>query len=214
MCAPAAASFASSALGAIGSAAEASAQNKAAQRQYDHKLKIRERKWMMDTSLAKTKNVQFEKNVSEANLAAQRAYTESQISLNNVREQAMLDHQKDFQSLLESEGMIEAQAAERGVRGGSVRRMLTMNLGKMGMANSARSRALTQSMYAFNQGNERIRQQLIGDKNQEFSKVAIELVPDKEPVQPVKKNVGLTLFTGLAGAAFDSFGGQESSKIS
>ena len=214
MCAPAAASFASSAMGAIGSAAEASAQNKAAQRQYEHKLKIRERKWMMYTSLAKTKNVQFEKNISEANLAAQRAYTESQVNLNNVRVKAMLDHADDFASMLEAEGMIEAQAAERGVRGASVSRMLSMNLAKMGMANRQRSRALTESMYAFNQGNERIRQQLISDKNQEWSKVAIELVPEKAPVEPVKQNVGLKLFTGLAGAAFDSFGGGESSKIS
>tara|TARA_B100000287_G_scaffold117166_1_gene109133 strand:+ start:122 stop:778 length:657 start_codon:yes stop_codon:yes gene_type:complete len=207
MCAPAAASFASSAMGAIGSAAEASAQNKAAQRQYEHKLKIRERKWMMDTSLAKTKNVQFEKNISEANLAAQRAYTESQVNLNNVRVKAMLDHADDFASMLEAEGMIEAQAAERGVRGASVSRMLSMNLAKMGMANRQRSRALTESMYAFNQGNERIRQQLISDKNQEWSKVAIELVPEKAPVEPVKQNVGLKLFTGLAGAAFDAWGG-------
>ena len=65
MCDPVVASFASGAMGAIGSAAEASAQNQAAERAYQHKLKIRERKWMMDTSLAKTKNVQFEKSISE-----------------------------------------------------------------------------------------------------------------------------------------------------
>ena len=102
---------------------------------------------------------------------------------------------------------IEAGAAERGVRGGSVLRMLNQNLYKMGVANSARSRALTESEYAFNLGNERIRQQLIGDKNTAWSKVSTQLVPDMEPVEPVKKNVGLTLFTGLAGAAFDSFSG-------
>ena len=217
MCDPVVGSFASGAMGAIGSAAEASASNKAAQRNYEHKLKIRERKWMMDTSLAKTKNVQFEKNVSEMNLAAARAYRESQKNLNDVFTKAMLDHADDFKSMLEAEGMIEAGAAERGVRGGSVSKMLNMNLAKLGMANRQRSRALTESIYAFNQGNENIRQQLIGDKNKEWSKVAIELVPDKEPVEPVKKNVGLTLFTGLAGAAFDAFGsagGDNDSNIS
>lgn len=216
MCDPAVGSFASGAMSAIGSAAEASRANKAAQRQYQHKLKIRERKWMMDTSLFKTKVVQFEKNVSEMNLAAARAYRESQKNLNDVFTKAMLDHADDFASMLEAEGMIEAGAAERGVRGASVSKMLNMNLAKLGMANRQRSRALTESIYAFNQGNENIRQQLIGDKNKEWSKVAIQLVPDKEPVEPVKRNVGLTLFTGLAGAAFDSFGsggGQDSSKI-
>tara|TARA_S200000501_G_scaffold372276_1_gene416979 strand:- start:6818 stop:7459 length:642 start_codon:yes stop_codon:yes gene_type:complete len=213
MCSPA---VASGAMGAIGSAAEASASNKAAQRDYNRKLKVREQKWMRDTSLYKTKVVQFDKGVSEANLAAQKAYTESQISLNNVREQAMLDHQNDFKSLLEAEGLIEAKAAERGVRGSSITKMLNMNLAKMGMANSARSRALTQSNYAFNLGNEKIRRQLISDKNDMYSKVAIQLVPDQAPVRPVKKNVGLTLFTGLAGAAFDGMGaaGDNDSSIS
>ena len=197
MCDPVVASFGSSAMGAIGSAAEASAQNKAAQRKYNHQLKIRERKWMMDTTLAKTKNVQFEKNIDEANIAAQKAYTQSQINLNNIRVQALLDNQTDFKSMLEAEGIIEAGAAERGVRGA---------------ANSARSRALTQSLYAFNQGNEEIRRRLIEDKNDQFSKVAIQLVPDLEPPEPVKRNVGLTLFTGLAGAAFDAFGAYDGGK--
>ena len=207
MCSPAAIG---PAVGAIGSAAEASAQNKAAQRQYEHKLKIRERKWMMDTSLYKTKVVQFNKNISEANLAAQRAYTESQINLNNVRVKAMLDHSEDFRKMLEAEGMLEASAAERGVRGRSVTRMLSLNLAKFGEANRQRSRALTESQYAFNLGNERIRRQLISDKNNEFSKVAIQLVPEMEPVQPVKRNVGLTLFTGLAGALGDGLAGMDS----
>ena len=215
MCDPVVGSFASGAMSAIGSAAEQSAQNKAAERQYQHKLKIRERKWMMDTSLFKTKVVQFDKNIREMNLAAQKAYTESQINLNSVREKAMLDHQEDFKSMLEAEGIIEAGAAERGVRGGSVLKMLRMNVGKLGMANAARSRALTQSQYAFNLGNERIRNQLVSDKNTAWSKVSTQLVPDLAPPKPVKRNVGLTLFTGLAGAAFDAWGssGGESSKI-
>jgi hypothetical protein len=140
MCSPAAIG---PAVGAIGSAAEASAQNKAAQRQYEHKLKIRERKWMMDTSLYKTKVVQFDKNISEANLAAQRAYTESQINLNNVRVKAMLDHSEDFRKMLEAEGMLEASAAERGVRGRSVTRMLSLNLAKFGEATFSSSNGIT-----------------------------------------------------------------------
>ena len=210
MCDPVVGSFASGALGAVGEAQAASQRNKAAQRQYEHKLKIRERKWMMDTSLFKTKVVQFDKNISEANLAAQRAYTESQINLNNVRVKAMLDHSEDFRSMLEAEGMLEASAAERGVRGRSLTRMLSLNLAKFGEANRQRSRALTESQYAFNLGNERIRRQLISDKNNEFSKVAIQLVPEMEPVQPVKRNVGLTLFTGLAGALGDGLAGMDS----
>ena len=197
MCSPAAIGPAAS---AIGGAMEASAQNKAARRQYERQLQIRERKWMMDTTLFKTKRVQFDKNISEANLAAQRAYSQSATSLNNIRSKALLDHQEDFKSMLEAEGMIEAQAAERGVRGASVLRSLNMNLAKMGMANAQRSRALTQSLYAYEQGNEAIRRKLISDKNNMWSKVSIQLVPDLPPPKPVMRNVGLTLFTGMAGA--------------
>ena len=215
MCDPVVGSFASGAMGAIGSAAEASAQNQAAERAYQHKLKIRERKWMMDTTLFKTKRVQFDKNISEANLAAQRAYSQSATSLNNIRSKALLDHQEDFKSMLEAEGMIEAQAAERGVRGSSVLRSLNMNLAKMGMANAQRSRALTQSLYAYEQGNEAIRRKLISDKNNMWSKVSIQLVPDLPPPKPVMRNVGLTLFTGMAGALGAGLDGMgESSKIS
>ena len=214
MCDPAVGSFASGALGAIGEAQAASTRNKAAQRQYEHKLKIRERKWMMDTSLFKTKVVQFDKSISEANLAAQRAYTQSQINLNNVRTKALMDHQDDFKSMLEAEGMLEASAAERGVRGKSVFRALNMNLAKMGMANSARSRDLTQSQYAYDLGNQQIRNKLIGDKNSAWNKVSIQLVPDMAPPQPVKENVGFGLVTGIAGAAFGAGFGQDSSKIS
>ena len=197
MCSPAAIG---PAVGAIGSAAEASAQNKAARRQYEYKLKLRERKWMRDRSLFQTKVVQFDKNISEANLAAQRAYSQSATNLNNIRSKALLDHQEDFKSMLEAEGMLEAQAAERGVRGASVLRSLNVNLAKMGMANAQRSRALTQSHYAYQQGNEAIRRRLISDKNKMWSNVSIQLVPDLAPPKPVMRNVGLTLLTGMAGA--------------
>ena len=120
MCNPAVGSFASGAMSAIGSAAQASAANKAARRQYEYKLKIRERKWMRERSLFQTKVVQFDKNISEANLAAQRAYSQSATNLNNIRSKALLDHQEDFKSMLEAEGILEAGAAERGVRGASV----------------------------------------------------------------------------------------------
>ncbi len=204
MCNPVAASFASGAVSAVGGAMQASQANAAKRRDYERKLQIRENKWMRDTSLFKTKKVQFEKNISEANIAAQRAYTQSQINFNNVRVKAMMDHQTDFKNMLEAEGMIEASAAERGIRGKTVERLLTLNLAKMGLANAARSRALTQSQYALKEGNERIRRKLISDQNREWSKVSVQLIPDLEPVQPVMQNVGANLFLGLAGAGIDA----------
>ena len=149
MCSPAAASFGSGAISAIGGAQQAKQQNEAKKRDYEYKLKVRENRWMRERSTYQTKIVQFKTNLSEANMAAQRAYSKSQTSLNNIRSKAMLDHQQDFKTMLKAEGAIEASAAERGIRGATVRRQISANIGELGMANAQRSRALTLSKYAY-----------------------------------------------------------------
>lgn len=212
MCDPVVASFGSGAINAIGGAAQASQANEAKRRDYEYKLKIREQRWMRDTVGYKTKKIQYKRNISEANLAAQRAYTQSQINLNNVRSQAMLDHSEDFKSMLEAQGMLQAKAAERGVGGGSILRTNIAALQKMGMANSARARALTQTNYRFKEANEGIRRKLMSEQNREFSKVAISPVQDIPPPQPVMQNPGMIMALGLAGAAFDAGGAYAANK--
>ena len=206
MCDPVVASFGSGAINAIGGAQQARRQNEARKRDYEYKLKVRENRWMRERSLYQTKGVQYQTQLSEANIAAQRAYTRSQISLNNIRSQAMLDHQEDFKEMLKAEGAIEASAAERGVRGASIQRMKTMNLAQLGQANAQRSRALTLSRYAYFDHNAGIARQLKSRQNQLFGKVAIQPMPDLEPPKPVMQNVGAQLFLGLASAGFDAAG--------
>lgn len=212
MCDPVVASFGSGAINAIGGAQQARRQNQARKRDYEYKLKVRENRWMRERSLYQTKGVQYQTQLSEANIAAQRAYTRSQIALNNIRSQAMLDHQEDFKEMLKAEGAIEASAAERGVRGASIQRMKTMNLAQLGQANAQRSRALTLSRYAYFDHNAGIARQLKSRQNQLFGKVAIQPMPDLEPPKPVMQNVGAQLFLGLASAGFDAAGTYYSNK--
>ena len=122
------------AIGAIGSAQAASQANKEKRRNYQHQLKVRERKWMQTRSTYQSKKVQFEQEVDLANIAAQRAYTRTNIQLNRARSMAILQNQDDFKKMLSAEGMIEASAAERGVRGKSVARQLVMNQGQFGLS--------------------------------------------------------------------------------
>ena len=212
MCSPAAASFGSGAISAIGGAMQASAANKAARRDYEYKLKVRENRWMRERSGYQTKIVQFKTNLSEANIAAQRAYSQSQTSLNNIRSKAMLDHQEDFKSMLKAEGAIEASAAERGIRGATVRRQISANLAELGMANAQRSRALTLSKYAYFDHNAGVARKLRSKQNQLFGQVAIQPTPDLAPPKPVMQNVGASLFLGLAGAGFDAAGAHFANK--
>ena len=197
MCSPAAIG---PAVGAIGSAAQASASNKAARREYEYKLKVRERKWMQTRSTYQSKKVQFEQEVDQANIAAQRAYSRTQQQLNNARSLAILENQEDFKKMLANEGMIEVSAAERGVRGRSVARQLVQNSATFGISQAMRSRGLTQAGYQARETYGDINRQLKGQLNQSFSKVAIKPIADFAPPQPVMQSPGLALMLGMGHA--------------
>ena len=63
---------------------------------YAHQLKVRERKWMQTRSTYQSKKVQFEQEVDQSNIAAQRAYSKVQRQLYNARSLAILQNQEDF----------------------------------------------------------------------------------------------------------------------
>ena len=167
---------------------------------YAHQLKVRERKWMQTRSTYQSKKVQFEQEVDLANIAAQRAYTRTNIQLNRARASAILQNQDDFKKMLANEGMIEASAAERGVRGKSVAKMLVQNQGQFGMSQAMRSRALASARFDAKEAMADTNRQLKGTLNKSFSKVAIAPVQDFAPPPPQMQNVGLTLMMGMGQA--------------
>ena len=167
---------------------------------YAHQLKVRERKWMQTRTTYASKKVQFEQEVDLANIAAQRAYTRTNIQLNRARTMAILQNQDDFKKMLANEGMIEASAAERGVRGKSVARQLVMNQGQFGMSQAMRSRALASARFDAKEAMANTNRQLKGTLNKSFSKVAIQPVQDFAPPPPQMENVGLTLMMGMGQA--------------
>ena len=204
MCSPAAIG---PAVGAIGSAQAASAENAHKRKMYAHQLKVRERKWMQTRSTYQSKKVQFEQEVDLANIAAQRAYTRTQIQLNNARSMAILQNQEDFKKMLSNEGAIEASAAERGIRGKSLARQLVMNQGQFGLGQAMRSRALATAHYQGKEAMADTNRQLKGQLNKSFSKVAIKPDPDFVPPAPHMKNTGMILAMGMANAVSAGFGG-------
>ena len=147
-----------------------------------------------------TKKVQFEQEVDQSNIAAQRAYSRTQQQLNNARSLAILENQEDFKKMLQNEGMVEASAAERGVRGKSVARQLVMNNANFGMSQAMRSRGLTMAGYQAKESNENVNIQLKSLLNRSFGKVAIQPVQDIAPPPPVMQNVGMTFMLGMGQA--------------
>ena len=198
------------AISAIGGAAQASQANAERRRIYEHQLKIRERKWMQRLTTYASKKVQFEQEVNQSNIAAQRAYTRTQIQLNNARSLALLENQEDFKKMLANEGAIEASAAERGVRGKSVARQLAMNSANFGMSQRMRSRGLAMAGYQAKEVREDVNRQLKTALNRSFAGVAIQPVADLAPPPPVMQNVGLTLMLGMGEALAAGIGGMNS----
>ena len=167
---------------------------------YQHQLKVRERKWMQTRSTYQSKKVQFEQEVDLANIAAQRAYTRTQIQLNNARSMAILQNQEDFKKMLQNEGDIEVSAAERGIRGKSVARQLLQNKANFGIGQAMRSRALATAGFNAKEAMEDTRRQLKTQLNRSFGKVAVAPVQDFAPPPPQMENVGLTLMMGMGQA--------------
>ena len=205
MCSPAAIG---PAVGAIGSAVQASDANKEKRRIYEHKLRMRERKWMQSRTTYQTKKVQFEQEVDLANIAAQRAYSRTQKSLYDARATALIENQDDFKSALLTEGEIEAKAAERGVRGKSIARALVQNAQGLGFKQAMRARGLTASYYEGRQSMDDVNRRLKGTLRKSFGKVALQPIADMAPPKPVYQNVGLTLMLGMAGAIGEGIAGR------
>jgi hypothetical protein len=178
----------------------ASASNKAARRNYEHRLKVRERKWMQTRTTYASKKVQFKQEVDQANIAAQRAYSRNRYQLNQARSLAFLENQEDFKKMLQNQGMIKVSAAERGVRGRSVAKALAQNQANFGMSQAMRSRALTMAGYKAKLSNEDVNRQLKGQLLKSFGKVAIQPVQDLAPPEPVYQNVGMTFMLGMGQA--------------
>jgi len=188
------------AFSAIAGAQQASYANAVASRNYKHQLKVRERKWMQTRATYATKKVQFEQEVDLANIEAQRAFSRTQQEMKNARSMAILQNQEDFKKMLETEGMVEAQAAERGVRGRSVARALLQNQQNFGLTQAMRSRGLINAGYMARESNDSVKQQLKSLLNRSYSKVAVQPVADIAPPPPVMQNVGMTLMLGMGQA--------------
>ena len=168
---------------------------------------------MQQRSTYQSKKVQFEQEVDLANIAAQRAYTRTQIQLNNARSMAILQNQEEFKKMLANEGNIEVSAAERGIRGKSVARQLLQNKANFGIGQAMRSRALATAQYDAKESMADVNRQLKTQLNRSFGKVAIQPVQDFAPPPPQMENVGLTLMMGMGQALGAGLGGMETNTM-
>lgn len=197
------ASAATGAMGAIGShqsaSAQANARNAAASSDYKYQLKVRERNWDRERFRYNRQLVQYDSQVAENSLAAQRAYAGEQNNLNNVYKKASFKQQNNLVTLLKNSG----QFAASGQAGKSTRRLDSALVGEFGRSQAIAAESLMGAQMNYDDRVEGLRREQIGANNQAYEKVALSPQQGVAPPPPVMTPgpSGLSLAANLGQAA-------------
>ena len=206
MCAPTAIS---GVLGAVGDAAAVNQENNAKIRQYKYKDRLRVNKAMRDDLLYKTKKVKYEQNVDSANIGAQQAYTDTQISLNRAFSQIFLKNYESMKEMLGAEGDIFTDFASRGIGGANLAKALLVNRAKLGIVETNRAKSLIEANYDAKRANQSTQIKLKDILNNEFSAVALQPVRDLPEPPPVLGSPGMAFALGAGQAIAGGFAAGE-----
>ena len=205
MCAPIALGVASAAAGGLGAigqhqsaSAQAAAQNKAAVGNYKYQLKVRERNWDRERFRYNRQLVQYDTQVRENSLAAQRAYAGEQNKLNNIYKTAAVKQQGNLVALLQNTG----KGAAAGRVGRSAQRLDSDLVGQFGRNQAIQAESLMGAQMAYDDRTEALRREQIGANNKAYEKVAINPQAGVAPPPPVMTPgpSGLGLAAGLVSA--------------
>lgn len=186
MCAPAVAmgglSFAQGAIGAMGAAAQAKARNRARMQNYEHMLKVRKSRWYQQLSVWGAKRNKYFTDINEADLAAQRGYSQAQVGIRNAYSKAFQDSESSLIKYLQ--GSTSSKLIASGRTGRSIDRLKTLDLGAMHRASGRRFYALTKTRESYKANVEGIRNQQLSARNKIWSATAFAPVPDLAPPPP------------------------------
>ncbi len=201
------ASAAAGGLGAIGqhqsASAQASARNAAAKSDYKYQLKVRERNWDRERYRYNRQLGQYETQVRENSMAAQRAYAGEQNKLNNIYKTAAVKQQANLVSLLKGSGRM----ANAGLTGKTADRLDNQIVSQFGRNQAIAAESLMGAQMAYDDRTGALRREQIGANNKAYEKVAINPQAGVAPPPPVMTPgpSGLGLAAGLLGAGVDGF---------
>jgi hypothetical protein len=205
MCAPIALGVASAAAGGLGAigqhqsaSAQAAAQNKAAVGNYKYQLKVRERNWDRERFRYNRQLTQYDTQVRENSLAAQRAYAGEQNKLNNIYKTAAVKQQGNLVALLQNTG----KGAAAGRVGRNAQRLDSDLVGQFGRNQAIQAESLMGAQMAYDDRTGALRREQIGANNKAYEKVAVNPQAGVAPPPPVMTPgpSGLGLASGLLSA--------------
>jgi len=194
--------MASGVMGSVGqhqsASAQANAQNAAATSNYKYQLKVRERNWDRERFRYNRQLVQYDTQVRENSLAAQRAYAGEQNKLNNIYKTAAVKQQGNLVALLQNSG----KGAAAGRVGRSAQRLDSDLVGQFGRNQAIQAESLMGAQMAYDDRTGALRREQIGANNKAYEKVAINPQAGVAPPPPVMTPgpSGLGLASGLLSA--------------
>ena len=173
--------------------AQVAAQNEAARRDYQYKLKQREADWFQKVGMQNLANVQYEQGIDNSNLALAGVYANSQEKYGQLIGQAMQENQEAWKQFLQStEG--GARLAASGQTGVSAERLSALQLAEYLRGTSKRAEALATAKSEIDVQVGTAAAQARADQFDMFAQVAFQPNPELQPPKPVYQSV--------AGAAF------------
>jgi hypothetical protein len=173
--------------------ASARTANANARRRYAYENERRERNWMQTISIYNAQKNQYQIDVENASLAQRYAYTEEQLEQQKARDAVQIKYQELYREMVENSDYGKLMSAGR--TGRSVQRMKTMELAKFGRDTTELGRQVLLNDRELAKQRAATEAQLKGYKEQAFTKVAFQPIPDVAPPQPVMQNVGAAAFT-------------------
>jgi len=172
--------------------AQARAANAAARRQYAYQNERRERQWMQDLNVYQQRQVQYDINTNNAEMAAQAAYGESERKRQEARAKAELKYQDMYAELLNESKSAKLMASGR--TGRSIARIKTTDIAAYGREVANIGRKLRMNDVALAQENAKAAAEVKSYKDQQFAQIAFTPTPDVAPPKPVMQSVGAAAF--------------------
>jgi len=167
--------------------AKARAANEAAKRDYEYKLKKREREWMQTLSLTKVERVQYEQGIDASNLNLVNFYTEMQEKHGQLVDQMFTQSQQDWKEYL-SNNQGDVRKAS-GQLGKSTDRISAVDLGAYLKKGHDYAEQLTDNVSQMNRAKSQAAGKARSEQMQMFAQNAFMKFPDMLPPKPVKQSV-------------------------
>ena len=166
--------------------------NKAAMRQYEYQLKVRERNWMNTISQTNVERVQYDQTLDATHVGLGNAYAEIQEKYGDLIAEATQAQEERFAQFA-SESTSD-QLAASGRTGASVRRIRALDVGKLLSQGSRDAYKLTKARREFNKAGAQAAAQARQQQMAAFAQNNIVKSPDIAPPKPVLRNVGQAAF--------------------